>query len=417
VSETLAPLRYPAFRYLVLGRVVNIFGGAMATIALAFAVLDLTGSATDLGLVVGARSVMNVLFILLGGVVADRLPRQLVMVVASFLSFASQAVVTTLFFTHSATIPVLAVLAAFNGVVSAFAFPAISAIVAQTVPGEIRKQANALNRLGFNLSTILGTTLGGAIIAAFGPRWGLAIDSLTFAVAGVLYSLVRVPRVREANASRTSTLHELRVGWTEFIARRWFWVVVLGFCFFNMAQVAGMSVLGPAIANNTFGPGNWAFILAAETVGAVLGAFVAIRLRARRLMLVGVASCVGPSVLMVSLGLHTPVPALVGIAFLAGIGLEQFGIAWETSVQEHIPADKLARVYSYDALGSWIAIPLGQVLAGPLSNWVGVTDAMLVFASISIISVIAMLADRSVRTLEHHATPSVVEPEPAPAVG
>ena len=103
----LAPLRHAPFRFLLAGRVVSMTGNAVAPIALAFAVLDLTGSALDLGLVVGARSLTTIVFILFGGVVADRLPRSVVMVASSTLAAASQAAVAALVLTHTATIPLL----------------------------------------------------------------------------------------------------------------------------------------------------------------------------------------------------------------------------------------------------------------------------------------------------------------------
>jgi MFS family permease len=411
----LAPLRYAPFRYLAAGRVVTMAGNAVAPIALAFAVLDLTGSVRDLGLVVGARTLFNVLFILFGGVVADRLPRQLVMVVSSVLAAASQGVVAALVLTDTASVGLLLVLSAVNGTVSAFAFPAASALLAQTVPEEIRKQANAINRLGINAAMIGGSALGGLLVAAVGPGWGLAVDASTFAVAAVLFSLVRVPSYRRENAPRTGTLHELREGWTEFVARTWVWVVVAGFCFLNMAFVAALHVLGPVVADTTFGRQAWGFVLAAETAGMVAGAVVAMRLRVRRLMLVGVACCFGEALLIAALGLTPYVAVLLPVAFIAGLATEQFAIAWETSIQEHIPADKLARVYSYDALGSFIAIPIGQVAVGPLALAVGVVPALLVSAAVATLAVIGMLTSRDVRTLEHRPAVPIEPVDPGPS--
>ncbi len=146
----LAPLRHKAFRRLAAGRVVSMFGNGVAPIALAFAVLDLTGSVGDLGLVVGARSLFNVLFVLVGGVIADRLPRQLVIVGASLLAFASQGLVAGLLFTHHATVVWLMVIGAANGLFAALDQPAAAAVIAQTIPAELRTQGNALNRLGLN---------------------------------------------------------------------------------------------------------------------------------------------------------------------------------------------------------------------------------------------------------------------------
>src|SRR5262249_37402609 len=150
------------------------------------------------GIVVGGRSITTIVFILIGGVVADRLPRSVVMVVSSTLAAASQAAVATLVLTHTATIPLLLALSCVNGLVSAFAFPAVSALVPQTVNGDERTQANALNRLGSNSAMIFGAALGGLLVAGVGPGWGLAVDSATFLGAAVLFGLVRVTDHRVA---------------------------------------------------------------------------------------------------------------------------------------------------------------------------------------------------------------------------
>ena len=402
---SLAPLRHAAFRYLAAGRLVTSLGNAVAPIALAFAVLDLTGSTRDLGLVVAARSAAMAVFLLFGGVVADRMPRQVVLVVSGVLAGLSQAAVAAMVLTHTASVGRLVVFAAVNGTVSAFTFPAGAALVAQTVPAAIGRQANALNRLGTNTALIAGSSLGGLLVAAFGSGWGLAIDAATFLLATVLYGLIRVPDYRATGEPRDNPLRDLRAGWREFVAHTWVWVVVLGFCFFNAAWVGGFNVLGPAVADATFGRTAWGLVLAAQTAGMVAGGLVAMRLRVRRLLLLGVVCC-APSCLSLAALAVTPVAAvLVAISFLAGVGTEQFAVAWGSSLQEHIPADKLARVYSYDALGSFVAIPAGQVAAGPLAAVVGTRAALLLAAGVAGLSVAGMLASRSVRRLVH--TPSV----------
>ncbi len=402
MSGSLAPLRYAPFRYLAAGRVVTMLGNAVAPIALAFAVLDLTGSVSDLGLVVGARSLMTVVFLLFGGVVADRLPRQLVMVVSCSLAAASQGLVAVLVLTDTATIPRLIALSALNGIVTAFAFPAASALIAQTVPEEIRKQANAINRLGINAAMIVGAAMGGILVAAVGPGWGLAVDAGTFAIAAGLFVFVRVPAYRDRSEPHANTLRELHEGWREFVSRTWVWVVVLGFCFFNAAEVGALNVLGPAVADETIGRRMWGLVLATQTLGMVVGAIVAMRMQVRRLLLFGVAACAVPVLFLAALAVSPVAAVLLPTAFVTGVALEQFGIAWEVSIQEHIPPDKLARVYSYDALGSFVAVPIGQVAAGPIAEAIGPGPALLGAAGVVLIAVVGMLASRQVRTLEHH---------------
>jgi MFS family permease len=339
--STLAPLRLAPFRNLAAGRVISMLGNAMAPIALAFAVLDLTGSARDLGLVVGARSLTNVVFLLFGGVVADRFPRQRVMVVSSVLAAVTQAAVAALVLTGSATIGLLIGLAALNGLVSAFAFPAAAALMGQTVPDEIRKQANALSRLGIGAAMIVGAAAAGLLVAEFNAGWVIAIDAFTFSVAALFFALVRVPPVRDTSEPRASTIHELRVGWAEFVSRTWLWVVVLGFMFFNAAEVGAISVLGPVMADAEFGRRGWGFVLAAQTAGLVAGALIAMRIRVRRLLFVGVLCTFVGALLPAAMAIIPVVWVLVAVAFATGVAIEQFGIAWETSMQEHVPQDRL----------------------------------------------------------------------------
>ncbi|WP_420117923.1 MFS transporter [Micromonospora sp.] len=399
----LAPLRYAAFRRLVAGRLVNMVGNAVAPVALAFAVLDLTGSVRDLGLVVGARSLMNVLFVLFGGVLADRVPRRLVLVGSNLLGASTQAAVAALVLTGTATIPLLLALGAANGVVSALAQPASAAATPQTVPAELIQPANAIIRLGMNAGMIGGTALGGLLVAAVGPGWGLAVDAVTFAVAAVAFAGVRVPAAR-GGAVRTGVVADLREGWTEFAARTWVWVVVLGFMVLNAALAGGVSVLGPAVADATIGRSAWGLVLAAQTVGMVVGGVVALRLRVRRLLLLGVVCMVAESLLLLALALTPTLVALLAAALVVGIAVEQFSVAWETSIAQHVPADRLARVYSYDMLGSFVAIPLGQVAVGPAAAVVGTRDTLLILAALVVLSVLGMVSSRAVRRLEASTT-------------
>src|SRR5262245_37306925 len=267
----LAPLHHAPFRFLAAGRVITMFGNAMAPIALAFAVLDITGSVRDLGLVVGARSLMNVVFVLFGWVVADRLPRHLVMVASSILAALTQGTVAVLVLTGDATIPVLIGLSAMNGVVSSFSFPAAAALLPQTVPAQIHQQANAINRMGVNAATIFGASLGGVLVAAAGSAAALAVDAATFALAAIAFALVRVPGVRDRAAPHDSLFVELRDGWREFASRTWVWVVVLGFMFLSASYAGAFGVLGPVVADDTFGRQGLGFVLAASTAGFVAG--------------------------------------------------------------------------------------------------------------------------------------------------
>lgn len=400
-----APLTHAAFRWLLSARVTTMTGNAMAQIALVFAVRDVTGSVTTLGVVVAARSIANLVFLLWGGVVADRLPRQFVLVGSSAVSTVSQGLLAVLVLTGTVSVPAFVVLAAVNGMSSAFSFPASSALVPQTVPAEQRQRANALLRLGTNSSMIAGASLGGLLIAFAGPGWGLAVDALSFALSGLCFSFVRVPAAGVAAERRPGVLSELRTGWTEFVSRPWVWVVVVAFFFVNAAHAGGTMVLGPVIADTVIGREAWGFVLAAQTAGMVAGAFVALRIRVRRLLLLGVACVAAFAGLPLALAVYPEPWLLMTTAFVAGLCLEQYGVAWETSLQHHVPEDRLARVYSYDMLGSIAAVPLAQLVVGPVSQAAGITATLLGCAAIHVVATAAMVASRSVRAVEN--VPSV----------
>ncbi|GAA3963229.1 MFS transporter [Actinoplanes auranticolor] len=432
--SALAPLRHAPFRFLLAGRTISSFGNAVAPVALAFAVLDLTGSASDLGLVVGARMSVNVLFLLFGGALADRMPKHHLMVGASIAAAVTQAAVAVLVLSGTATIPWLVVLSAVNGMVSALALPASSSIVPQLIPADVRQQANALNRLFFNGAYIAGAPLGGILVASVGPGWGIAVDAAAFALSAVAFALLRIPALAEAAPAdaapgrdggagpqpalagpapaRSSIVADLRGGWTEFRSRTWLWVVVAGFSVINACLSGGMSVLGPVVADDTVGRRAWGFVLAAQTVGMVLGAVVAMRINVVRLLLFGVVCTAFEVLPMLTLGIAPHLGLLLAAAFLAGLGIEQLAVAWETTMQEYVPADKLARVYSYDMVGSFVAIPVGQVLAGPIAQVVGVQPTLVGAAALIGLAVAGMLASRDVRNLRHHRPTS---PEPAAA--
>lgn len=398
--SSLAPLRLVPFRMLLAGRAVNALGNSFAPIALAFAVLDLTGSATDLGLVVGARMLVNVLFLLFGGALADRLPKNLLMVGANVAAAATQGVVAFLVLSGAATVPLLIGLSALNGMTAALSMPASASIVPALVPPDLRQQANGLGRLIFNGAAVIGAPVAGIVVAAVGPGWGITVDAVAFLIAAGFFALVRIPD-SETVPGRTGIFADLRDGWSAFAERTWLWVVVAGFCVLNATWSGGMFVLGPLIADDTIGRRAWGFVLAAETVGMILGAIVAMQVRVRRLLHYGVLCTAAMALPILALGVSPYLGVLLASSFLAGAALEQFGIAWETTMQEHVPAEKLARVYSYDMVGSYVAIPIGQVAVGPIADAAGIEPTMIGAAVVMLLTVVAMAASRDVRHLVH----------------
>lgn len=400
-----APLRHRDFRLLFLGRVVSFAGSAMAPVALAFAVLGLGGSATDLGLVLTLAILPQVVFLLAGGVLADRLPRNLLMVGSNVAAGVAQAVAAYLLLTGRAEIWHLAVIALVRAVASSFFFPAQQGIVPQTVPPELLQQANALLRLMLNATNIGGAALGGLLVATAGPGWAIALDAISYLVAAAILLPMRV-RAPEHDESETF-LRELAHGWHAFRTRTWIWVVVFGFAFTNGAESAALNVLGPIVAKESLGGASvWGFVLAAQGVGLVIGSLVALRLRPRRPLFVSVAVMVLLVPPLVLLALEAPWPALAGATVLTGISIELFTVFWDTALQTHVPNDVLSRVSAWDAVGSIVLIPAAFAVVGPVSDAIGIERTLWICSVIVLVGVLAQLLSRDVRNLPRAPAPA-----------
>ncbi|MFC5287896.1 MFS transporter [Actinokineospora guangxiensis] len=392
-----APLRHPMYRRLVIGRVTTFLGNAVAPVALAFAVLDLTGSVAALGIVVGARSLANVALLLLGGVLADRLPRGVILQGASMAAAGSQALTAVAVLMGFASVPLLIVLSVVNGAVAAVSLPAASALTPQTVPPELLRQANALARIGINTAMIVGASLGGMVTALVGSGWAMVATAAVFAVAAVFYARVKAPEI-DGDAP-TRPLADLKAGWREFASRPWVWSVVASMLVINAAFVGGLMVLGPSVADETVGRLAWGFILGAQTAGALVGGIIATRWQPRRALLVGTALIAVTAAPLFALA-HWPAIVPLAVAMVAcGIAVEQFGVAWDVSLQENVPQDKLARVYSYDAMGSFIAIPLGEIAVGPLAQRFGASATLTGAGVLILLAVAAAVLTPGIRTL------------------
>jgi len=405
VRADLAPLREREFRLLFAGRTISLFGTAIAPVALAFAVLDLTGSKTDLGLVLAAREIPLILFILVGGIWADRLPRNRVMVGANVVSGFSQATVATLLITGTAEVWHLAALAAVNGSSTAFFFPASSGVIPQTVPAQLLQPANALLRLAINGALIGGAAVAGFLVAAFGSGTAIAVDAGTYLAGAFFVALMRLPASVRMEAQHF--LRELGEGWREFRSRTWLWAIVIQFSLVNAVETGGINVLGPAVAEDELGGArDFGLILTAQAIGLVAGGFVGLRFRPRRMLLVATGSILLMPVVLIALGFPLSLPLLLAAAFLAGIGIETFGILWDTTMQQEIPPAALSRVYSYDLLGSIAIVPIGLAVAGPIADLVGVREALWGGAAIVVLATLPIFAVREVRELERRLTPA-----------
>jgi MFS family permease len=396
-------LRERQFRLLFVGRTVSMLGTAMAPVALAFAILNtLHGSASDIGIVLACRQVPVVVLLLVGGVWGDRLPRNLVMVASNVISGASQGIAAALLLSGHATLSELAALAALNGASTAFFFPASAGVLPLLVTKPLLQRANAALRLGLNITTIAGAALGGLLVAATNPGVAIAIDAASYLLAAVaLARMIRLPSSTRVAAE--SVLHGLRAGWRDFTSRGWLWAIVVQFGIVNAVESGAVNVLGPGVAKAHFGgPAAWGLILTMQTLGLVASGLVLLRWRPRRILLAATFGAFGLALLPLVLARPLPLGGVMAGAFCAGVGMEVFGVLWQTAMQQEIPIEKLSRLSSYDALGSWALIPIGSALTAPIASALGTTRTFVGVVAVVVIVTSLVLFSSDVRTLQRH---------------
>jgi MFS family permease len=393
-----------SFRLFFFGQGISSVGDRIVSVALAFAVLDLTGSVKDLGLVLAAQAVPLVLFLLIGGVWADRLPRRAVMLGSDLVRAAAQGGSALLLVTGNARIWQLVVLQAIYGAAEAFFKPAAQALLPETVAAADLQQANALIAVSENIANVGGPAVAGVLVATLGAGWGLAIDAGSFLASAAFLSLMRVQAV--IPAVRTGTLSELRAGWRAFRSRTWLWVSALEFMSANALSFSPYLVLGPEIARTSLGgAGAWAAISTASGIGALLGGAVGLRWNPRYpLRAMFVISVIGTSPLLVLLAATAPLPALLAAAVLSGMSISFFNLVWFAVVQRRIPGEELSRVSSWDALGSYAITPIGLAAAGPIGIALGISTTLYAAAALGVLGTLAVLAVPSVRNLTYDAS-------------
>jgi len=376
LSGRLAPLAERPYRLFFSASTISTLGDSVAGIALAFAVLDLTGTPKPiyLAIVFAGRQLANGALVLFGGVLSDRLPRNRILVGAALGQGLAQAATAGVVLSDHATIALLVGLQIVYGAADAFVLPAETGLVPQTVSDERLQEANALRGMMRNLIFMVGPAIGGIIVVAGSPGIALAIDAASFAGAALLLTRIRVAP-RALRTEHTHFLHELREGWREFTSRTWLWSTVAIFGLGNFFFMF-WPVLGPIVAKEHLGgAGAWAKILVANGIGAVIGGAFALRYRPRLPL---VACILWPMLFcaqLVALALHAPTWLIAAAAFFSGLGLAIHLTLWFTIFQREVPEHAQSRVSSYDALGSFVLMPLGFIAAGLIAAGIGISNA------------------------------------------
>lgn len=405
LKEELAQLwALPQFRRLLLARVVSNIGNGITPIALAFGVLSIPGAdAGSLSFVTTAQMIPLVLFMLIGGVAADRFGRSQLVGATDIIGSIFVGISALSFLTGYASIPLLCFNGFIFGVLNALWYPAFSGIMPLIVPNNLLQAANSILGVAANIAFTVGASIAGILVSTAGSGWGLLIDAFSFLIAGILVWRMRLPHnVQPVEGEKRETiLQQLRDGWVEFSSRRWIVTVVVCFAFFYMGFEGFLGVLAPVQMKEALGGAkDMGFMMFGFGLGAILGTVFALKLRPRRPLLLAVGVCPIVGVWIMALAVPTPLWVLFLAAVASGISLDLMYANWMTTIHTHVPEEALSRVGSYDAFGSLAFAPLGLFFAGPFAHLVGVKTALLVTGIIVFFTALLPLLSHDVRHLE-----------------
>jgi MFS family permease len=397
LPANLGVLRRRDFRLLFLGQGISVLGDRMVAVALAFAVLEVGGSATEVGLVLACKVLPLAGSVLIGGVVGDRTSRRSVMIAADLVRVASQGTTAALLITGSAEVWTLALFAGLTGAATGFFSPASTGILPEVVAPEELQPANALRATAVSAGEIAGPLLAGVLVAAAGAGWAIAVDAATFAVSALCLWRLRVPsRVVQAGSS---FLADLRDGWNAFRSRRWVWTFVVYFAMVNMVWGA-WSALGPVVADQELGgAAAWGVVLGSVGVGALFGSLLATQAKPRRPLVLVALTEAFVAVPLAFLAAGAPTALLACGAFLSGAGMMLGMSLWESTLQRLIPAESLSRVVSYDWFGSFLFYPIGLAVWGPVAGLIGISTSLWIAFGLFLVLIAALLALPDTRRL------------------
>ena len=392
---------YEGFSSLAISRFISNVGNGMSPIALAYGVLSIPGAdGGDLSLVMAARFFPMIALMLFGGVFADRFQRNRIVGGADMLGSFLTGVSAVTMIIGFPRVWILVVMGGLFGVLNALWWPAMSGVLPEILPKEKLQDGNAVIGLMTNIGNVIGTLLGGVLVAAFNPGWGLFVDALSFFIAGAIVWNLKLPS--KAAVESPGIFHDLVVGWREFISRSWVVAMVIAFASINMAFESMLQVLGPLnYSDLNTGPKQWSLNLAGLTVGMMIGGVIVLKLKFKRPLFIAMILIAFSAIWDFTLALDLPMAICVAAAIFSGITLEFFMVTWNTSMQTHIPEESFSRVNAYDSLGSFGIAPIGIVIAGPLAAQFGVNTILLVTGSMTCLAALASLTVKSVRNLSN----------------
>jgi MFS family permease len=399
VRWSLGALGERDFRLFFTGYLTSLVGGEMVPLAVTFALLDQGRSAADVGFVLAAQTVPLAVLVLVGGVVADRLPRRAVMISADLVCAASQGILAVLLLLGRPTLWEFIVLLGVSGAGRAFFFPAMSGLVPQLASAGRLQQANAMNGLAGSVAQIAGPAVSGALVAVGSSGLAVVVDAISYLASASCLAMVGVPLAKVAG--RSPFFADLRLGWREFRLRTWLWVLMAGGAVQGLLVMPPFLVLGAVIAKTDLGgAGAWGAILAAFGGGMLAGGVVLLRLHPRRPLAAGVAASSLFVVPLVLLAVRSPAVAVAAGAFAGGGGIAALSTLRETTMQREIPSEMLSRMSAYDWFGAVASAPIGYALVGVLAKGLSVTGALWLAAGVLVAVTATCLATPAVSGLQ-----------------
>lgn len=415
-------LRRRDFRRFFIGYTTSLLGSAMAATATTFALLDNGYSATDLGLTF-ATGILPILVCLpIGGVTADRFGSRRVMLTADGARFVAQSVFAVLLFTGHPPLWIYLVLAGVRGGGDGFFNPALSALIPRIVGSDVLTDANALTSVASSAATVVGPTVSGLVVAAFGSAAVVALDAASFAVSVLALASIRPPRPESVGGGSMSA--DLREGWVQMRRRAWVWVTTIQFALFNLVTWAPFLVLGPVLAHERYGGARmWGLTIGSFGAGAIAGGLAMIGRDPRRPLVAATIATFGYALAPAGLACHAPLAALLPLAFGSGIGSGVGGTLYAATNQRLLPPAVRGRVSSLTNLGAFVFGPLGLAVAGPLGTAVGFDRLLLAGAVFQVLLSASVLRVPAIRALRveppssssvpaYNATVITTSPEP-----
>jgi MFS family permease len=397
IKETLAQ---PYVKRLWMARFISNFGNGLSPVALAFGILHLkNGSSSELGTVLAFTTLMLICTAPFGGVIADRFGKVRTVGTADIVGSLFLLFQAAYFATGHVPLAVLLIINGVFGMLNGIWWPAFSGVLPSLLPDHLLQVGNSLQQLISNTALIMGSASAGFLVNAYGSALPLTVDAITFLIAGiVVFSFRRVTAVDKAHTN--SVFKDLKEGWVITWSIKWIIVILAGFAFLIGFASMGIDVLGPVIFSHKHdGPKLWAFVLSLQSIGLILGSLIGMRVRPKHPMRFVTMLTYSIAIYLLLLASNAPVLVIALGAFAWGIVGDLWGTMWWTALQKMVDKDALARVSSYDAIGSLMFRPVGLAVAAPVAAWVGVRGAVYIAAGGAFLSITGMLLSKEVRNM------------------